>query len=179
MRHICRFSFEKLRLFTLAPKKEILSAISDVFREACSAEYGNVTAAAQALGARGIEVCVVFTDDEGIRKYNREYRDIDRPTDVLSFPSMNFADGEGSVTPFDIDPNTGYVYLGDIVISVPKARAQAESYGHSLKREIAFLAAHSCLHLIGYDHEEDGGAKKMEALQEAILTKLGITRDAP
>ena len=125
------------------------------------------------------QISLLLTDDEGIRGYNASYRGLDAPTDVLSFPSMNFTDGEGSVTPFDIDPNTGYVYLGDIVISVPKARAQAESYGHSLKREIAFLAAHSCLHLIGYDHEDDGGAKKMEALQEAILTKLGITRDAP
>lgn len=179
MRHSCKFSFEKIRLFSLAAKKEILSAVPDVFREACSPEYGNIREAASAAGAKGIEVCVVFTDDEGIKKYNKEYRDIDRATDVLSFPSMDFAEGKGTVGPFDIDPNTGYVYLGDIVISVPRARSQAESYGHSLKREIAFLAAHSCLHLIGYDHEEKSGSEKMEAMQEAILRKLGITRDAP
>lgn len=130
------------------------------------------------------EVCVnvLVTDNEGIREFNRQYRDIDKETDVLSFPNLDFE------TPgkFDIaeereadyfDPESGELVLGDIILSVDRIKEQAESYGHSQKREYAFLVAHSMLHLCGYDHMEEEEAAVMEGKQEAILSGLGITRD--
>lgn len=130
------------------------------------------------------EVCVnvLVTDNEGIREFNRQYRDIDRETDVLSFPNLDF-EMPGK---FDIseereadcfDPDTGELVLGDIILSADRIREQAENYGHSRKREFAFLVAHSMLHLCGYDHMEAGEAAVMEAKQEAVLLELGITRD--
>ena len=128
------------------------------------------------------QVNVLLTDNEGIHEFNKEHRGIDRETDVLSFPNVDF-ETEGD---FDIDeereadyfdPDTGELILGDIIISVDKVKEQAESYGHSTKREFAFLVAHSMLHLCGYDHMEEEEAKVMEAKQEEILTALGITRD--
>ena len=128
------------------------------------------------------QVNLVLTDNAGIREVNREYRGIDRETDVLSFPNLDF--DEAGV--FDIagmpeadcfDPDTGELTLGDIMISVDKVREQAENYGHSLKREFAFLVAHSMLHLCGYDHMEQEDARIMEQKQEELLTGLGITRD--
>lgn len=129
-----------------------------------------------------IQLNVLLTDNDGIHTYNREYRNIDRETDVLSFPNLDF-DTPGN---FDIpeereadyfDPDTGELILGDIIISVDRVKEQAESYGHSQKREFAFLVAHSMLHLCGYDHMEEEEAKVMEAKQEQVLTSLGITRD--
>lgn len=123
---------------------------------------------------------VVLTDDVRIREVNREFRNIDRATDVLSFPMVEYAapaDYEGigdDETLFD--PETGELLLGDIMISVEKAAAQAEAYGHSLKREIGFLTAHSMLHLLGYDHEDDEERLIMEKRQEEILALLGIHR---
>lgn len=128
------------------------------------------------------QVNLVLTDNAGIRELNRECRGIDRETDVLSFPNLDF-EKEGV---FDIpegaeadcfDPDTGELMLGDIMISVDKVREQAESYGHSLKREFAFLVAHSMLHLCGYDHMEPDEAEIMERKQEELLSCLGITRD--
>ena len=128
------------------------------------------------------QVNVLLTDNEGIREFNREHRGIDRETDVLSFPNVDF-ETEGD---FDIDeereadyfdPDSGELILGDIIISVDKVMEQAENYGHSTKREFAFLVAHSMLHLCGYDHMEEEEAKVMEAKQEEILTALGITRE--
>ena len=128
------------------------------------------------------QVNVLLTDNEGIHEFNREHRGIDRETDVLSFPNVDF-ETEGD---FDIDeereadyfdPDSGELILGDIIISVDKVMEQAENYGHSTKREFAFLVAHSMLHLCGYDHMEEEEAKVMEAKQEEILTALGITRE--
>lgn len=128
------------------------------------------------------QVNVLLTDNEGIREFNRTYREIDRETDVLSFPNLDF-EKEGE---FDIeeereadyfDPDTGELILGDIILSVDKVMEQAESYGHSTKREFAFLIAHSMLHLCGYDHMEKEEAEVMEGKQEGILVSLGITRD--
>ncbi len=116
---------------------------------------------------RPAEVSVTIVDNEAIHEMNLEHRGIDRPTDVLSFPMFDedFDDGEACV-------------LGDIVISLEKAKEQAESYGHSLEREIAFLTVHSVLHLLGYDHEE-GKAEESEmfAKQEKILETMGLTRE--
>ena len=128
------------------------------------------------------QVNVLLTDNEGIRYFNKEYRDIDRETDVLSFPNVDFA--EPGVFDIDedaeadyFDPESGELILGDIIISVDEVMEQAQNYGHSRLREFAFLVAHSMLHLSGYDHMEPEEAKVMEAKQEQVLTKLNITRD--
>lgn len=128
-----------------------------------------------------VQLNVLLTDNEGIRAYNKEYRNIDRETDVLSFPNLDFTEpglfevDEDQEADY-FDPDTGEMILGDIIISVDKVREQAESYGHSEKREFAFLVAHSMLHLSGYDHMEEEEAAVMEAKQEQVLQKLGITR---
>lgn len=121
------------------------------------------------------EISFTFTDNEGIREINRDYRDIDRPTDVLSFPMLEFGDEEEDA---EFETEDGLVMLGDIVISIERAREQAEEFGHSLRRELAFLTAHSMLHLLGYDHVDDPvGEKLMIEKQDAALNALGITRD--
>lgn len=127
------------------------------------------------------EVNVILTDNEAIQSINREYRQIDAPTDVLSFPLVDYE------TPADFDhvedavedyfnPETGELMLGDIVISVDKVEEQAEKYGHSQTRELAFLVAHSMLHLCGYDHMEEEERLLMEARQNEILERRGYTR---
>ena len=116
------------------------------------------------------EVSVTVVDNTEIKELNREHRDKDSVTDVLSFPL-----GEDGV--FDVDPDTGRIILGDIVISAPKAMEQAQEYGHSLMRELCFLAAHSMFHLLGYDHEVSAEEEKiMFDKQSRVLEKLGITR---
>lgn len=129
-----------------------------------------------------VQINVLLTDNDGIHAFNKEYRDIDRETDVLSFPNLDFeTESDFTISEDDeadyFDPDTGELILGDIIISVDKVKEQAESYGHSLKREFAFLVAHSMLHLCGYDHMVEEEAKVMEQKQEAALTALGITRD--
>lgn len=126
-------------------------------------------------------VAVLLTDNEGIHVMNKEYRNIDRPTDVLSFPNVDYeepADFSGIEDAIEdyFDPETGELCLGDIVISIDKVYEQAREYGHAPLREFAFLVAHSILHLLGYDHMEAEEAKVMETKQEEILTSLGITR---
>ena len=128
------------------------------------------------------QVNVLLTDNETIREFNRDNRGIDRETDVLSFPNLTFEkEGVFKIAKEEeadcFDPDSRELILGDIIISVDKVKEQAESYGHSLKREFAFLVAHSMLHLCGYDHREEEEAKVMEGKQEEILTSLGITRD--
>lgn len=117
---------------------------------------------------RRAEVSVTFTDNEGIHALNHEYRNVDRPTDVLSFP---LSDGE------DYDTDGDAVLLGDIVISLERAQTQAEEYGHSFEREVAFLTVHSMLHLLGYDHETSPEDERdMFARQDEILISAGMTR---
>ena len=114
-----------------------------------------------------------FVDDDAIHALNRAFRDKDSATDVLSFPMVE--DDEA----FDCDEAQDTVVLGDIVISMEHAAAQAEQYGHSLQRELAFLAVHSTLHLLGYDHERSPKEEKdMFARQEAILRGMGLERPA-
>ncbi len=118
------------------------------------------------------EISVRFVDNEMIRELNREHRNIDKATDVLSFPL-------GENGEYDVNPDTGAYLLGDIVISVEKAMEQAEEYGHSLEREIAFLSVHSMLHLLGYDHVNGGiEAVHMREKEEEVLTQLGLKRNA-
>ena len=134
------------------------------------------------LEAEGVtvpcEVDVLLTDDAGIHQINLEQREVDRPTDVLSFPMFEFAPGEPPVDDADADPETGLTPLGDMVISLERARAQGEEYGHGTEREVAYLAVHSVLHLLGYDHMDEGPQKRqMREREEAILNRLGITRE--
>ncbi|HIX15083.1 MAG TPA: rRNA maturation RNase YbeY [Candidatus Hungatella pullicola] len=126
------------------------------------------------------EVNVLLTDNEAIQEINREYRQIDRPTDVLSFPMVEYKSPSDFDPVEDMDdcfhPETGELLLGDIVISVDKVMEQAEKYGHSQTRELAFLVAHSMLHLFGYDHMEDEERLVMEEKQEEILKIGGYCR---
>ncbi len=130
-----------------------------------------------------VEIGLTITDDEGIKAMNSEFRGIDSPTDVLSFPNVSYETaGDFSVIDSEqkvdlLNPDTGGIMFGDIVINEARVRSQANDYGHSLKREFAFLVAHSMLHLCGYDHMEEEEAKVMEGKQERVLTELGITRD--
>ena len=128
------------------------------------------------------QVNLLITDDEGNREFNRQFRQVDSPTDVLSFPMIPFErEADFSIVEAEeadcFDPDSGELLLGDIIISAQKVLEQAEKYGHSTKREFAFLTAHSMLHLCGYDHMEQEQAKAMEQKQEQILVRLGITRE--
>lgn len=127
------------------------------------------------------EINILLTNDEQIRTINREYRGIDAPTDVLSFPGINYTvPGDFSGLEEDIascfHPETGELLLGDIVISLERAKQQANEYGHSLKRELAFLTTHSMFHLFGYDHMEEEERKVMEDKQREVLDQLKILR---
>lgn len=131
------------------------------------------------------EVNVVLTDNKSIHEINKETRNVDAPTDVLSFPMIEYGapadfdslEDEMELSPGDyFNPDSGELMLGDIVISVEKVMEQAEKYGHSQERELAFLVAHSMMHLFGYDHMEAEEAKVMEAKQEDVLRALGISR---
>lgn len=113
------------------------------------------------------EISVTFTDNEGIRKLNAQYRNIDAATDVLSFPM-------GENGQYDTNLETGAKILGDIVISVEKAVEQAEAFGHTLQREVAYLTAHSVLHLLGYDHVENMEKVKMREKEELVMDQLGL-----
>ncbi|MDE7273786.1 MAG: rRNA maturation RNase YbeY [Lachnospiraceae bacterium] len=129
-----------------------------------------------------VSVNVLLTDNEGIHELNRQYREIDQSTDVLSFPNVDYENPadfsaiEDRIEDY-FDPENGELCLGDIVISVDKVYEQSQEYGHSVKREYAFLIAHSMLHLLGYDHMEAEEAEVMERKQEEILGRLGITRE--
>lgn len=126
------------------------------------------------------EVNLLLVDNEAIHKINREYRNIDRPTDVLSFPLLSYDEAGNfdgiEASDDNFNPDTGEVMLGDIIISVDKVTEQADTYGHSEMREFAFLIVHSMLHLFGYDHMEPDEAAFMENKQKKILNELNILR---
>ena len=133
-----------------------------------------------ALAAEGLtapcEVDVLLTDDDGIHEINRELRQVDRPTDVLSFPEFELTPGQ-LPGPEDADPGTGLIPLGDMVLSMERVAAQAREYGHSKRRELSYLVTHSVLHLLGYDHLDEGPMKaQMRAREEAIMALLGLDR---
>lgn len=133
-----------------------------------------------ALAEQGVdfpcEVDVLVTGDAGIHTINLEMRGVDRPTDVLSFPEFELTPGELPGAE-DADPGTGYVPLGDMVISLERVKAQAKEYGHANRRELAYLAVHSVLHLLGYDHLDEGPMKaQMREREEAIMSVLGLER---
>ena len=124
----------------------------------------------------GLEITISFANEEKIRQYNKQYRQVDRATDVLSFPMLNI-NYKQSVCDFaeELLPN-GELYLGDVVICKKVAKRQAKEYGHSLKREVAFLALHGLLHVLGYDHIEKEDEEVMMAKSEEILNSLGLVR---
>ena len=142
---------------------KVPSGLRILIRRSCNAvlEYENFDGPA--------EISVTFVDNARIHELNKQYRDKDAPTDVLSFPMAE--NGE-----YDIDEDNGCKILGDIVISMERAMEQAELYGHSLQREVAYLTVHSMLHLLGYDHIEDDEAEVMEAREDAILRDLALER---
>ena len=133
-----------------------------------------------ALEAQGVdfpcEIDVLVTSDDGIHEINRELRQVDRPTDVLSFPEFELTPGQ-LPDPEDADPGTGLIPLGDMVLSMERVAAQAREYGHSKRRELSYLVTHSVLHLLGYDHLDEGPMKaQMRAREEAIMALLGLER---
>ena len=158
---------DKIKVIITNDQKEIKipTGVRMLIRRCCNAVLVNENFEGSA------EISVRFVDDEIIHELNREYRHVDRSTDVLSFPL-----GENGV--YDINHDTGAKILGDIVISMQHAVMQADLYGHSLQREIAFLTVHSMLHLLGYDHEAEGLERvRMREKEEAVLTQLGIKRN--
>ena len=138
------------------------------------------TAILAVLDAEGVdvpcEIDVLVTDDEGIRQVNRGMRGVDAATDVLSFPMFELTPGDKPGRE-DADPESGLVPLGDMCISLERARAQGEEFGHGLKRELCYLAVHSVLHLLGFDHLDEGPMKaQMRAREEGIMERLGLQR---
>ena len=134
-----------------------------------------------ALAAEGTtppcEADALRTDDAGLHRINLDMRNVDRPTDVLSFPEFDLTPEELPAAE-DADPGTGLIPLGDMVLSMERVAAQAEEYGHSRQRELAYLVTHSMLHLLGYDHLYEGGMKKqMRGREEAIMALLGLERE--
>ena len=133
-----------------------------------------------ALAMEGVtlpcEINVLLTDDEGIQEVNAQMRGIDSPTDVLSFPMFDLQPGE-KPTEEDCDPGTGLVPLGDMCISVERAQAQANEFGHCMAREINYLCVHSVLHLLGYDHMDEGPMKaQMREHEERVMKELDLER---
>ncbi len=124
----------------------------------------------RALDAENIDapciVSVLLTDDEGIREMNRQFRDTDRSTDVLSFPLNELQPGEFDADICETDPGTGSVMLGDILINIPQCAVQGEEFGHGFDRELTYLTVHSVLHLLGYDHTDEGEMKKQMRRRE-------------
>ena len=128
-----------------------------------------------------IQVSVTFTDEQEIAQINHNFRQISEPTDVLSFPMLEFT-RDGDALSFieesaDRDPDSGELLLGDIVLCIPRVFSQAREYGHSARREYAFLLVHSMLHLLGYDHIREGDRVRMEERQRVIMEQLGVSRD--
>lgn len=158
---------DKIKVIITNDQKEVKipTGVRMLIRRCCNAVLVNEHFEGSA------EISVRFVSDEVIHELNREYRNVDRSTDVLSFPL-----GENGV--YDINHDTGAKILGDIVISMQHAVMQSELYGHSLQREIAFLTVHSMLHLLGYDHEAEGlEMVRMREKEETVLTQLGLKRN--
>jgi len=122
------------------------------------------------------EVSIMLTDDESIRELNRQYRQIDAPTDVLSFPMLNAKNGVIEIDAGDYNVEEDLLILGDIAISLETAARQAQEYGHSFERELAFLTTHGIFHLLGYDHMTEEDEKVMISKQEEVLKQAGLQR---
>ena len=164
MKHNIVISCAKRSVSNIALKQHIKTCITAALEE----EKVNVPC----------EINVLVTDDQGIRAINKAYRQIDAPTDVLSFPMFQFVEGKLPES-WDgyLDAETGMLPLGDMAISLERAKQQAEQFGHSAKREVGYLTIHSVLHLLGYDHVDEGPMKsRMRAKEETILAEIELTR---
>ena len=132
-------------------------------------------------GVEGVSAYVRIVDDREIHRINASQRGVDRPTDVLSFPTVDYrgatARESASLIRREYDPDTGLCFLGDIVISIDRAREQAGEYGHSLARELGYLTAHALLHLCGYDHMTDGDKAKMRAMEDRVMADVSLPRE--
>jgi probable rRNA maturation factor len=124
-----------------------------------------------------VEIVITFVTNKEIKEYNKRFRNIDQPTDVLSFPALEWKKQKPILMPGDIEPNSGFIFLGDVVISLEMAKKQAKEYGHSLYRECAFLAVHGLLHLLGYDHDTKKKEQVMIDKQEQVLNQLELQRN--
>lgn len=133
------------------------------------------------LEAEGVkldsQVSIYFVDNTNIQKINKETRDIDKATDVLTFPIAEFNKGKLNKTLGDVDMDSGDLVLGDIVVSLEKALSQSEEYGHSFEREVLFLITHGMYHILGYDHMTEDDEREMINKQELVLSKLNIVRN--
>lgn len=179
MRYKSTVRFEKSGLADRAEQKKYREIARCVVEGVCAAPCAaEIRSACADAGIRGAEVNILFTDDASIREINREYREIDRVTDVLSFPFNDFTYGRGTLPPFAAEEATALLLLGDIVVSVPAVKRQAKEYGHSEERECAFLICHGMLHLLGYDHTTEEEEQQMFGFADEILTALRYTRDA-
>ncbi len=138
------------------------------------------TAVEKSLEHEGFEIpsetSIVLTDDNGIHQLNKQYRDVDKPTDVLSFPILDILKGQINQDSGDIDKDKELILLGDIVISLETVKRQAEEYGHSFNRELAFLTTHGMFHLLGYDHMNEADEKEMLEKQEKVLRLMELAR---
>lgn len=143
---------------------DYIKIAEDVCRE-CTSEY-----------TESLYAAIHFTDNAEIKEKNKRFRNVDRPTDVLSFPMLEAHNGKLEYSEGDTDMENGCILLGDIMVSLDKVTVQAEEYGHSVEREIAFLICHGMLHLLGYDHEHTDTEKKMIKKQKTILSRLGYKR---
>ncbi|MBO4292796.1 MAG: rRNA maturation RNase YbeY [Clostridia bacterium] len=155
----------ELTYLDLEEKKEYFEIIDVVLKECYKEEK---------LENSKLTIQITLTNPENIRKLNKEYRNIDKETDVLSFPMFEKEEIDLKVK------NQDFPYediLGDMVISIPRVEEQAEEYGHSFKRELSYMVVHSFYHLMGYDHMEEEDKKEMREKEEVILSKLSITRD--
>ena len=167
----------------LLPGDELLSPVGlpyDTLQEVIGIRPSPCSLAEYGVTYRQVELLADGSFDyEGIRAANREIRQIDCATDVLSFPMLEFAEGSYCGTlEQDRDPETGRLFLGDVLISLERARAQAEEFGHSAERECAYLTVHSILHLLGYDHVDEGPQKAvMRAREEEALSSIGLKRE--
>lgn len=173
MEHKCEVQFEYGEPVQFAEgslEKKGMEAVEEAIVKACNLAVKGF------LPGEDMEVFVMFTNNESIQRVNKEQRDVDAPTDVLSFPLLEAMDGEAVCHEEDVNPETDRIMLGDIIISLERAAEQATQYGHSLLREITFLAVHGMYHLMGYDHDVPEREQLMFQKQEAVLQELNITR---
>ncbi len=153
-------------------EKQIIYRVEEIIKYALNKEEVDVP----------IEVSVIFIDNEKIREINKEQRNFDKVTDVLSFPMLDYPKGQVYKEVYkhhkftDVDLNEGKLVLGDIVLSLERAAEQSDEYNHSFEREVCYLTIHSVLHLLGYDHMEDDDKIKMRKREEEILEEFNITR---
>ena len=164
MNHKIYLSREKRFLGQLSAKQMIKKAVCKTL------EAENIT--------MPCEVSVLLTDDEGIHALNKQFREVDKATDVLSFPANNLTAGEFDPDSAEISPKTGRIMLGDMALSVEHAVAQGKEFGHGTKREIQYLTVHSILHLLGYDHMDEGEEKHiMRSREKEIMARIEGVRE--